>query len=163
MTIPGDVGYTTPFDDDSDLTGEVSFYRAVHPSFFDWNSYDEGGLRPVRGQAFTAMSETQALDRGYQGRAMSVAHSGLLAEHYANDLDAALDAFLLKAEKVGWGVAQLEASDIRQVDPPLGLCLDSIEAQPWHALVFPVDKPNINKRVQGQLADFCKVIRAPDR
>lgn len=162
MTPLDDGGYTSPFEDDEHLDGDVGIYRAVHPLYFDWDAYEEGGERVVSKQAFTAMREDEALQRGYPGRAMSVGLVDILNEQFAGP-DAAVGEFLMRAQKVGWGVAVLRASDIRLVDPPLGLCEDAVADQPWHALVFPLDRGNINTKAQKQLADFCELVRPPER
>lgn len=162
MTGPDNTEYEPPFEDQQHLDGDLVVYRAVNPIFFDWLTHEEGRERPVDKRAFTAMSQSEAERLGYAGRAMSVGLLHVLNDHF-DDVETAIDEFLAMAEKLGWGVASLRASDVRAVDPPLGINEDPLSSQPWHALVFPLDRPNINKNMQSQLADCCTLVRPPDR
>lgn len=151
----------SPYEDHLHLDGNTLLLRAINPEFVNWVRDEDGSNWPqFSHRGFTAMSQSEVDRLQYQGRAMSVGQAAILAEHF-DEMETAIDTFLSSAFKIGWGVAGLYASDVRQVEPGLGIRHDEVNGQPWHALVFPKDGPNINTRAQKQLRAHALVLRAP--
>jgi hypothetical protein len=76
------------------------------------------------------MSRDRAKASGYQQPAMSVALSDIL-----DDLGEAPERVLDDFSST-WGIAAFKAGDLRQLQPPVGICRDPLKGAPWHGLVF---------------------------
>jgi hypothetical protein len=149
--------WVSPFEDQNDLDLDIMVYRAVNPGLVDWNDTDADGTPKMGSQIFQHMSDDRATAAGYSASAMSVALSHLLDKHLEGP-ERVLDEF-----GYDWGIAMFTVSDVRAVEPALGICEDPIDGAPWHGLVYAMTRSRMKKAESGALRSHATLIRLPKR
>ena len=138
------------------MSPEIVVYRAVPPFYVKWTSEDGHSVPLLRSQAFQTVSPTWAAEHDYLAPAMSVALSHLL-EREGQPPDRVLDG-----KPAGSGIASFTVGDLQALRPRLGVVEDPTDSEPWHGLVFPIERRVIRAKEQAGLLEIASIYRDPD-
>jgi hypothetical protein len=136
--------WASPYNDDATIEEEELLYRRIKlPDWVRPNELDSDGRPRIRSVAFQDFTEALAFKWGL---------ASVLAAH-------GRDASALIEHRVGYGVAGLRASDVRQFQQ--GIQRHPTDNEPWHAIVFCLHRKSKNEPIKDRLAEKAVWILPP--
>lgn len=136
--------YDSPYADDYSIGAADRVYRCVYPAYIDWTGELAGGPA-ISKQVFQDYTESMARDQGYPSPGLSVAVAKVLDES-GQPVTRLLDRFT-----EAYGIVELSVAEVRRIEPRIGIVMAPTADEPWHAMLFSMIQPRLNKRQQDLL------------